>query len=368
LRKFLNRILFYVNIVAGVSLLLSYLSTHISPAKIWIFAFFGLAYPYIFLLNLVFMFFYIYRRKKKFLFSLIIILSGINHLNAFLPVRIGRLFDKSQEKRGLTEIKILSFNVRAFNIYEWYSNPQTSKAIVNLILSENPDIICLQEYYTSPRSKYKPENIFSFFKNTPFHHIRYSFQNGLNSGYGIATFSKFPIINKGTISFQKTINEIIYSDMIVNDDTIRIYNNHLQSVKFQARNYAFLDTLRLKYDEENLREILDISVKLKTAYIKRSEQADIISAHINNCPYPVIACGDFNDTPVSYTYRKMRRGLKDAFLTSGKGLGNTYLGIFPYFRIDYIFHSKEFHPLIFERVKVELSDHYPIICILDLKE
>jgi len=109
-------------------------------------------------------------------------------------------------------------------------------------------------------------------------------------------------------------------------------------------------------------------VKLKTAYIKRAEQVDSISAHINNCPHPVIVCGDFNDTPVSYAYRKLTRGLKDAFITTGKGLGNTYLGIFPSFRIDYILHSLDFVPLIFEKVNVELSDHYPIICILDLKK
>jgi len=81
--------------------------------------------------------------------------------------------------------------------------------------------------------------------------------------------------------------------------------------------------------------------------------------------YPVIVCGDFNDTPVSYTYRKMKSGLKDAFVNIGAGTGNTYLGSFPSFRIDYIFHSQQFKTIDFERIEARLSDHYPIICHLE---
>jgi len=368
LRKFLNNIIFYINIIAGVSLLLSYLSTHISPARIWVLAFFGLAFPYILFVNLIFLVFYIYRRKRKFLFSLIVILLGINHLNAYFPVRIKKLFNKSLEKNGSTEIKILSFNVRAFNVYEWYSNTKTSRSILQLIRSERPDIICLQEYFTSSHSDHKPEDIIELFSNTPFHYIDHSLQSGSYSGYGIATFSKFPIINKGIISFPRTVNKSLYVDLSVNDDTIRIYNNHLQSVSFHMRNMAFLDTIKLNYGEEDLREIKDISIKLKMAYVRRSIQVDSISYHINNCPYPVVVCGDFNDTPVSYAYNRMSKGLNDAFITSGRGIGTTYHGIFPSLRIDYILHSREFYPLTFERMNVILSDHYPIMCTFDLKK
>ncbi len=285
-----------------------------------------------------------------------------------MPFRLRKKSNTDLEKKSINEIKILSFNVRAFNIYKWYSDPATSISIINLIQSEHPDIICLQEYTTISQPNPDPENINRLFADTPYNYIHYSFQNKNNSGYGIATFSKFPIIGKGNISFKKTFNEVIYTDLVVRGDTIRIYNNHLQSVKFQKRNYAFLDTLKLKYDEENFREIMDISLKLKTAFVKRSEQVDSISSHIVVCPYPVIVCGDFNDTPVSYTYTRMKRGLKDAFLSSGNGIGNTYPGIFPSFRIDYILHSKEFEPEIFEIVKAKLSDHYPILCIFNLKK
>lgn len=367
MRKILSSILFYINIFAGIALFLSYLSTHISPARIWILAFFGLAYPYILIVNLIFVVFYIIKRNRKFLFSFIIILLGIDHLNAFIPVRPGRIFKKSGEVKTVNQIKILSFNVRAFNIYEWYSDPHISKSILNLVRSERPDIICLQEYYAGSHPDHKSEDILKLFSNTPFHFIHQSNQDPY-SGYGIATFSKYPIINKGSISFPRTVNKSIYIDVNLNHDTVRIYNNHLQSVSFHRRNLAFLDTLKFNYDEKDFREIKDISLKLRKAYVIRSRQVDSISCHIRKCPYPVLVCGDFNDTPVSYAYNKMTTGLHDAFISAGKGIGNTYYGLFPSLRIDYILHSEEFNPRIFDRIKIKLSDHYPIMCTFDLKK
>jgi endonuclease/exonuclease/phosphatase family metal-dependent hydrolase len=366
LKHFFNRVFFYFNILAGIALLLSYCSTFISPAKIWILAFFGLAYPYILLVNIVFMIIWIIRFKKEFLISFIAILLGLNHLNAIIPLRLGKTNTKGFIKENPLQIKVLSYNVRLFNIYEWLSDPGTNQNILNFIRSEHPDIICLQEYYTSSKKDFRPERIKKFFSETPYSYIHYSFKNGNNSGYGIATYSRYPIIKQGTINFPKTTNEAIFTDIVIGGDTVRIYNNHLQSVQLQRRNYNFLDTLRLRYDEEQIKEIKDISLRLKTAYIKRSAQVDAISTHIKTSAFPVIVCGDFNDTPVSYSYRKMRRGLKDAFISSGQGTGSTYQGIFPYFRIDYIFHDKHFKPLLFEKVESHLSDHYPILCIFEL--
>jgi len=368
LRRFINRVFFYINVLLGVALLLSYLSTYISPAKIWVLAFFGLAYPYILFLNVLFMIYWIFRLKKEFLVSFLAILIGLNHLNDFIPMRLGKDNKKEFVKENPRQLKILSYNVRLFNIYEWLSDPGTNQDIFNFIRSERPDIICLQEFYSSTKKDYRPEKIKRFFSDTPYSFIHYSFKNSTNSGYGIATFSRYPIVNQGTISFPKTANEAIFTDVIVDNDTIRIYNNHLQSVQLQRRNLNFLDTLKLRYDEDQMKEIRDISSRLKTAYIKRSAQVDAISKHIKTSAYPVLVCGDFNDTPVSYSYRKMRKGLKDAFISSGQGTGSTYQGLFPYFRIDYIFHGMAFKPILFEKVEANLSDHYPIICIFELQD
>jgi len=314
------------------------------------------------------MLYWIIRLKKEFLLSFVVILIGINHFNDFIPLRLGKTNKSGYVKENPLQIKVLSYNVRLFNIYEWLNDPETNQNILNFIRSEHPDIICLQEFYSSTKKDYEPERIKKFFADTRYNYIHYSFKNAKDSGYGIATFSKYPIINQGTISFPNTTNEAIFTDVVINTDTIRIYNNHLQSVQLQRRNYSFLDTLKLRYDDEQMKEIKDISSRLKAAYIKRSAQVDAISKHVKSSAYPVIVCGDFNDTPVSYSYRKMRKGLKDAFISSGQGTGSTYKGLFPYFRIDYIFHDKHFKPVLFEKVETNLSDHYPILCVFELNE
>jgi len=63
----------------------------------------------------------------------------------------------------------------------------------------------------------------------------------------------------------------------------------------------------------------------------------------------------------------LRGDLKDAFVECGSGIGNTYNGIFPSFRIDYILHQPLFKAHSFRVLKRNLSDHYALSCTLDLK-
>ena len=134
----------------------------------------------------------------------------------------------------------------------------------------------------------------------------------------------------------------------------------MQSIRFNKNNYSFITNSKALKDDERLKEIKDISFRLRDAFIKRASQAEIISKHIRNSPYPVVVCGDFNDVPVSYSYRTMKKNLNDSFVEAGKGIGTTYMGKFPSFRIDFIFHSKEIKCLNFDIPNVKLSDHFPV--------
>ena len=365
MRRTLYISLVIFNIIFAVFLLLSYLSTFISPARVWILAFFGLFYPYILAINIAFIIIWTIKLKRAVFISILTIIAGWNHFTDYIPIRNFFSSSHSEEKVYSSEgIRLISYNVRAFNALDWVNDPGIKNNIYNLIRSEQPDIICLQEYYTENTETHLSDRVNRIFKDTPYHHVHYSFISGRNSGYGMATYSRYPLTGKGSIPFSNTSNMAIFTDLVVDSDTFRIYNSHLQSLNFHKRNYDFIDSLRFRYDEKQFAEIRDINRRIKNAFIKRSVQVDSLSAHIKASPYPVIVCGDFNDTPVSYTYRKMRSGLKDSFVSSGAGTGNTYLGIFPSFRIDYIFHSPEFETIDFERVKAKLSDHYPIICHL----
>jgi endonuclease/exonuclease/phosphatase family metal-dependent hydrolase len=108
----------------------------------------------------------------------------------------------------------------------------------------------------------------------------------------------------------------------------------------------------------------EMGVKFKAAFQMRAEQVREIRSHINASPYAVIVCGDFNDTPISYAYQQLRGNLKDAFVSSGSGIGRTYIGKLPSFRIDNVFHSEEFESFNFQTSDFRMSDHLPVSCTL----
>ena len=185
--------------------------------------------------------------------------------------------------------------------------------------------------------------------------------------FGRLIFSKLPIINKQTVvNYPNDYNATFqYVDVLKDNDTIRIFNVHLQSLKFTQANLSYLDKAGLNSDS-NITESKSIISKMKTGFIKRSIQANFIKDEINHSPYPVIVCGDFNDVPNSYAYETIGAGLQDAFVKKGSGIARTFSSISPTLRIDNIFSDKKFTVLQFTRVKKLLSDHFPIFADLIL--
>lgn len=360
MKKILEVILKYLTYFLALLLILAYLSVHISPAHFWPLAFLGLGFPFILAVNIILLIVWLIKWKKIALLVTVVLLLGFTHIKNTFP-------NFFREKTGLdvkneNDLKILSYNVRAFNIYEWMNDPNTNKGIFNFIRSEHPDVICIQEFFTSNKTEFSPERYSRVFGETPYNHIEFARRDNPKSGFGIATFSRFPIVNKGVI-FRRGGNQGMYTDILFDNDTVRVINCHLQSLNLKLRNYEFLDTLKIRYDEQHIREFQDLSMRIKTAFVKRAGQAKKISEAIERSPHPVVLCGDFNDTPVSYAYHKIKGNMRDAWEVAGRGLGNTYQGILS-FRIDYILYQPYFTATDFERVKTQLSDHYPIMTIL----
>ena len=184
----------------------------------------------------------------------------------------------------------------------------------------------------------------------------------------IATFCSFPIVKRE--EFVNEENEktfCIFTDIKFNEDTIRVYNIHLESFYLGSEKYLLRENIDIinKENKEKLKEdSKKLYSKMKVAFIKRAIQAETIAQSIDDCPYPIIVCGDFNDPPCSYTYRTISRSLNDAFVESGKGMGKTYSEKFPSFRIDYILYSDYFKSVNFKTSKINISDHYPVSCVL----
>ena len=107
--------------------------------------------------------------------------------------------------------------------------------------------------------------------------------------------------------------------------------------------------------------IAETGTKMKRSITRRPKQVDQVFSDIENCPVEAFVCGDFNDNPMSYTYYRMMRDRKDAFVEAGEGFGATYARLWPLLRIDYVLCPKSCNVLEHDIPRIELSDHYPVI-------
>ena len=353
MRKILYKILLAVNVAFAFSLLIAYLAVLISPDDFALPAFFGLAYPYLLLINIIFVIIWAMLLRFEALISVVVIVIGFNHISNYIQ------FTRPSGNKTNT-FKVLSYNVRLFNYFENNHGVTSEKKVIEFIKAQKPDIICLQEFYVSGYPAVEEKFIIEALGGKYYSHMKLS-GSGKNRYYGIITLSRFPIVTKGEIIHPGSSSLSIYTDVLIQKDTFRIYNNHLQSFRLKRMERSFIDELTASDDKETMKEVKGLSVSLKKGFVKRALQAEIVKAQINKSPFPVMVVGDFNDTPVSYAYRKIRSGLYDSFVNSGYGAGFTYKGNYPPNRIDYILYDNSLINSYFEILKVKYSDHYPII-------
>ncbi len=359
MKKVLYKILLFINAIFAFSLLFAYLAVHISPDVFALPAFFGLAFPYLLLINIILVIIWISLLRFEALISVFVIAIGFTHFSNYIKI--------SKPSGNKTDtFKVLSYNVRLFNYFEKKSSSNSEKNIFEFLKSQKPEIICLQEFFIVGNPSEKEAAINKAIGGKYYSHIKV-LGSGKNSLYGIATFSKYPIIRRGEIIHPKSSSLSIYTDILISRDTFRIYNNHLQSFRLKRMEHSFIEEMTASNEKETVNEIMSLSTSLKTGFVRRAQQSESLKEHINRSPFPVIVIGDFNDTPVSYSYRKIRKGLNDSFINSGYGAGFTYKGNYPPNRIDYILYGKTLINSYFEIIKVKYSDHYPIVAYFKKK-
>ena len=359
MRKFFRFIMMILNIIVAVSLILACLCSFVSPKMIWWIGFFGLAYMYLLVINVCFLFFWLFSHKKKMLLiSLIPILIGWTFIGKNV-----QLFGKSLSVEEMDKsIKVLSLNVQGFKQVNWQQSDGSMLNIFDFFRDNDPDILCIQEFVNRHWTKDMNEKSIRFRLNkTPYCHMKL-----VNQHYGVATFSKYPILRGELVYADSTVNVCLSSDLLIETDTVRVYNIHLKSIGFQMEERNLLDNVvKKEYDKSDLRTAKSIIRQISTASSERAKQVRILISHIEQSPYPVIICGDFNDPPTSYSYRKVRGDRKDAFVEAGSGRSTTYdIGRVASLRIDNILYSDVFKAYNYESPRVVISDHFPVMCRL----
>jgi endonuclease/exonuclease/phosphatase family metal-dependent hydrolase len=276
-------------------------------------------------------------------------------------VHAGKFYQQHNEEAypPVESIKVLSHNIRAFGLNGPKFQTEDGNKIFKFLDEELYDIYCFQEFFSTTRKGFSPYDSVTKYTGVKYKHTEFLVEFRGNF-FGIATLSRYPIVDKGLVQFNRLgTNMCIYTDIDIDGKVVRVYNMHLQSLSFREKDVEFLKSMEFD-QEETIEGTKNIFSRFQSSFEKREDQAHIIREHIDNCPYPVLICGDFNDTPLSYSYATIKGEFKDAFEEKGKGLGSTYNGIFPLLRIDYMLYNKGLTLHQFDKKKKDLSDHYPL--------
>ena len=336
--NFLNKIIFFFNTVAATILLLSYLLPFVPPKSFSVLSVLSLGVPFLILLNVLFFVFWLIKLKKQFILSFLVLTVGYLSFGSLYK------FSSSSTNKVNNSLAVMNYNVRLFNLYDWISETNIETKLVDFIKEKSPDVISFQEYHPH--------------KNIDLSFFKYKFEklSGKKTKYGQAIFSQYPIINSGSIEFPSTSNNAIFVDIVKQNDTIRVYNVHLQSLHIDAN----VDKLAQE-DSERLFK------RIGQTFEMQQFQTELFLMHKKQCSYKMIICGDFNNTAFSYVYKEIRGNLKDTFKEAGNGFGRTFDFKFFPTRIDFILVDNAFTVNTFKTYDVQFSDHFPVMARLSLE-
>lgn len=363
-RSTVKKVLLILTIVVCIMYLLTLIVPYLNPQQWWMVGFLGLIFPYLFFLLVFVFFFWLMVKPGLSLVPLVTILLGIKQLSVTFAVHFKNT-DVTQKPPGA--FRLISWNVA--NMYGLSTDNEIKKhnrlELAQSILDLQPDIICLQEFNHSYTQGKGADNIGLFSKQYPnyFYSKDFDKENGYYTS-GSIVFSKYPIISSGKIEYPGSfIGSLVYADIKINNDTLRIFTTHLQSFGFNNADYAQMEKLK-QTDGQSIEASKNIFIKMKSAFTNRGNQANIVKENTDAAPFRSIICGDFNDVPTSYTYFHIRGLRQDAFLKKGLGVGKTYNALAPMLRIDYILPDTSFCIKQFYTVDENLSDHVMLVADL----
>ena len=334
----LDKFIFILNCIMAFALLLSYLLPYVPPKTFPLLSVLSLGVPLLILCNFIFLLFWALRLKKQLLLSFIVLVLGFNYVLSWIQ------FSSDPEIKGTHSLSLMTYNVRMFNAYKWVDDDKIPEKITSFISEKDPDIVATQEHFVG---------VAGMVKTYPYHYIK--LKDG-GSEFGSAIFSKYPIIKSYSVDFPEDgNNNAIFVDIVKDEDTLRVFNVHFQSLNIKPG----INDLK-KEDSKKLFGRIGYGFKLQ------QKQAEMMMTEVEKSPYKTIIIGDFNNTAFSYIYKLVKGDrFKDAFLEVGTGFGQTFnLSYFP-LRIDFMMIDQGLNVESFDVFPIKLSDHYPIFSTIN---
>ncbi|HMO34015.1 MAG TPA: endonuclease/exonuclease/phosphatase family protein [Lacibacter sp.] len=364
---------FFIAINAGISacMLLLYLLPHSNQDYFWILNLFALAFPFLLALQVLFLLFWLLAKPRL---SLLPLLTLALCYSLIRPV-IGLHAPDRQAEARPGSLRVASWNVHLFDFYE--NRGQLDPAMLQKARQLSADILCVQELVysldtTSPLSLERVKKRLGYAHAVTGNdrsfgvHTNIKTRNEVYYPFCLGIFSKYPIVQwKKVQSLPEYNHTFIWADIAVDTDTLRVFNIHLQSMHFVKNDYEFIENIDQKDVDQVKLQGRNILRKMKSANLLRAQQVNDVRRELEQSPYPVLLCGDFNDVPNSYSYQVMKRQLNDVFPQRGWGLGRTFNFLSPTLRLDFIFHSPGLRPLQYKVPDWQLSDHRPVTAVFE---
>jgi endonuclease/exonuclease/phosphatase family metal-dependent hydrolase len=368
-RRISRTVFLSLNILVAVTFLLACLAPMLNPVKWWFISMLGLGFAFIIITLLAFILFWLVFKPLYIFISIIPMIIGWKSISVFFA--FNPTTSKFNYYKDPQTLRVVHWNVARF--VEWKRNnnkgSQARLKMMDVLKQQNADLICLQEFFTSTDSIYY-NNLDHIVKNLgyPYYYFAWT-DDGYKQWFGNIIFSRYPIIDSGKTYFQGKYPEtLLHVSIKLNNDTVRIYTSHLQSLHFQKQDFQKIE--EIKDDQKDIVEnSKGIFGKIRNGLASRAYQANMVKKVFANEHYPFVFTGDFNDVPNSYAYFTIKDDLlTDAFLEKGFGVGRTYNAISPTLRIDFVFTTKQFEIKQFNRVVKNLSDHYMLVTDVQLKK
>lgn len=355
--KVLDTVMLVLSAACALLLVSAYFSKVVDPGKAAFFAFTGLMFPVLYVSGVLLMLYWIIRWKLYAVVMAVVLLAGVWNVKLFY--RPDLRLEYSENKPRKNELVVMSYNVMALDPSYDSDYGSVQELIGRLALDNHVDILCLQEFPLSAEYAREFNTVLSEFR---YRHIVPYFE-GMHD-IALAIYSRYPILDKGKLDAGRgEPTRSVWADVRLRRDTLRVINCHLQSTTISGDDVDYLKGDGDGSDGEE--RMKDIYRKLRDNYKKRAPQASAIASFAEGSPYETVLCADLNDTPVSYAYRKMSRGMQDSFVKEGRGTAGTYNGFFNMFRIDYIFMSKGLDVKNYYAFDKVYSDHNPVAASLE---